>query len=97
MRMQTTGVTAVVALLVGGVCTFGCNTGETPIHPESLDEDQHAQNGMVDNASAANESVAGTQKWQIKTSGGQVPQGWEPFAYDSNDEQDPFLLRRRIK
>jgi hypothetical protein len=24
-----------------------------------------------------------------------IPEGWEPYAYDSNDEQDPFLLRRR--
>jgi len=37
----------------------------------------------------------GKQKWEIKTSSGKIPQGWEPYAYDSNDEQDPFLLRRR--
>ena len=37
------------------------------------------------------------QKWEIKTSSGKIPEGWEPFAYDSNDEFDPFLLRRRIK
>ena len=35
------------------------------------------------------------QKWEIKTSSGKIPEGWEPYAYDSNDEQDPFLLRRR--
>ena len=35
-------------------------------------------------------------KWEIKTSNGlKIPEGWEPFAYDCNDEQDPFLLRRR--
>ena len=39
----------------------------------------------------------GTQKWEIRTSSGKIPEGWEPFAYDSNDEFDPFLLRRRIK
>ena len=38
-----------------------------------------------------------TQKWQVKTSSGKIPEGWEPFGYDSNDEFDPFLLRRRIK
>ncbi len=37
------------------------------------------------------------QKWEINTSSGKIPEGWEPFAYDSNDEFDPFLLRRRIK
>ena len=39
----------------------------------------------------------GKQRWEIKTSSGTIPEGWEPFAYDSNDEFDPFLLRRRIK
>ena len=39
----------------------------------------------------------GKQRWEIKTSSGKIPEGWEPFAYDSNDELDPFLLRRRIK
>ena len=37
------------------------------------------------------------QKWEVKTSSGKIPEGWEPFAYDSKDEFDPFLLRRRIK
>ena len=37
----------------------------------------------------------GKQKWEIKTSSGKITEGWEPFAYDSNDEFDPFLLRRR--
>ena len=37
------------------------------------------------------------QKWEIRTSSGKIPEGWEPFAYDSNDKFDPFLLRRRIK
>ncbi|MDG1073263.1 MAG: hypothetical protein P8P32_16760 [Akkermansiaceae bacterium] len=33
--------------------------------------------------------------WQIETSNGQkIPAGWEPFNFDSFDEQDPFLLRR---
>ena len=33
--------------------------------------------------------------WEIKTSNGlKIPEGWQPFSYDSNDEQDPFLLRR---
>ena len=73
---------------------FGCSTAEPPVHPESLDDDQYAQNEMVGNASAVNESVAGTQQWQVKTSGVQVPEGWQPFAYDSNDQFDPFLLRR---
>ena len=39
----------------------------------------------------------GKQRWEIKTSSGKIPEGWEPFAYDSNDNFDPFLLRRRIK
>ena len=39
----------------------------------------------------------GKQRWEIKTSSGKIPEGWEPFAYDSNDKFDPFLLRRRIK
>ena len=29
--------------------------------------------------------------------GKKIPKGWEPFAYDSNDNFDPLLLRRRIK
>ena len=97
MRMQTTGLTAAAALLVGGVCMFGCNTDQAPIHPESQHNDQHRQDAQVNNAAVAGESVAGGQQWQVKTSGVQVPAGWQPFAYDSNDEQDPFLLRRRIK
>ena len=38
-----------------------------------------------------------TEKWEVKTSSGKIPEGWEPFGYDSNDKFDPFLLRRRIK
>ena len=35
---------------------------------------------------------------EIQTSDGlNIPVGWEPFAYDSKDQQDPFLLRSRIK
>ena len=38
------------------------------------------------------------QQWETKTSNGKnIPKGWEPFAYDSNDNFDPFLLRRRIE
>ena len=34
--------------------------------------------------------------WEIKTSNGlNIPEGWELFGYDNNDEQDPFLLRRQ--
>ena len=37
------------------------------------------------------------QQWEFKTSNGKkIPKGWEPFAYDSNDNSDPLLLRRRI-
>ena len=35
-----------------------------------------------------------TGKWKISTSNGKIPEGWEPFAVDDFDEQDPFLLRR---
>jgi len=38
------------------------------------------------------------QQWEFKTSNTKnIPRGWEPFAYDSNDNFDPLLLRRRIK
>jgi hypothetical protein len=38
------------------------------------------------------------QQWEYKTSNTKnIPEGWEPFAYDSNDNFDPLLLRRRIK
>jgi len=38
------------------------------------------------------------QQWEYKTSNGKnIPKGWEPFAYDSNDNFDPLLLRRRIR
>ena len=38
------------------------------------------------------------QQWEYKTSNTKnIPKGWEPFAYDSNDNFDPLLLRRRIK
>ena len=38
------------------------------------------------------------QQWEFETSNGEkFPKGWEPFAYDSNDNFDPLLLRRRIK
>ena len=39
--------------------------------------------------------TSNTQRWEIKTSSGKIPEGWEPYAYDSNDEFDPLLLRRR--
>ena len=45
----------------------------------------------------AKDKITAKQQWKIKTSGGKIPVGWEPFAYDSNDEFDPVLLRRRIK
>ena len=35
-----------------------------------------------------------TEQWEIKTSAGKIPEGWEPFGCDYNDKQDPFLLRR---
>ena len=38
------------------------------------------------------------QQWELRTSNTKkIPKGWEPFAYDSNDNFDPLLLRRRIK
>ena len=38
------------------------------------------------------------QQWEFKTSNGKnIPKGWEPFTWDSNDNFDPLLLRRRIK
>jgi len=47
----------------------------------------------VISVSAANTKL--TEKWRIKTSNGsKIPAGWQPFGYDSNDESDPFLLRR---
>ena len=48
-------------------------------------------------ATGATDKWDGKQKWEINTSSGKIAEGWEPFAYDSNDEFDPFLLRRRIK
>ena len=39
-----------------------------------------------------------TQQWEYKTSNTKnIPKGWEPFDWDSNDNFDPLLLRRRIK
>ena len=43
------------------------------------------------------DAAGAKQKWEVKTSSGEIPAGWEPFAYDSKDESDPFLIRRRIK
>ena len=40
-------------------------------------------------------SIRITEKWVVNTSSGKIPLGWEPFAYDSNDQSDPFLLRRK--
>ena len=37
------------------------------------------------------------QQWEFGTSRGKIPAGWEPFAYDSADELDPILIRRRVK
>ena len=44
----------------------------------------------------AKDKIGAKQHWEIKTSDGKIPVGWEPFAYDSNDEVDPVLLRRRV-
>ena len=45
-----------------------------------------------------NISLDTNQQWEFKTSNGKnIPKGWEPFAWDSNDNFDPLLLRRRIK
>ena len=40
-------------------------------------------------------ATSNTEKWEIKTSSEKIPEGWEPFGYDSNDKSDPFLLRRK--
>ena len=40
-------------------------------------------------------ATSNTEKWEIKTSSEKIPEGWEPFGYDSNDKSDPFLMRRR--
>ena len=33
------------------------------------------------------------QQWEYKTSNTKnIPKGWEPFAYDSNDNFDPLLV-----
>jgi len=45
---------------------------------------------------AESTKATNTEKWEIKTSAGKIPEGWEPFGYDYNDKQDPFLLRRKI-
>ena len=38
------------------------------------------------------------QQWEFKTSNGKnIPKGLAPFSYDSNDNFDPLLLRRRIR
>jgi len=37
------------------------------------------------------------QQWEFGTSRGKIPAGWEPFAYDSADQFDPILIRRRLK
>ena len=34
----------------------------------------------------AADKAAGRQKWEIKTSSGKIPEGWEPFASASNDQ-----------
>ena len=44
----------------------------------------------------AKDKIGAKQHWESTTSGEKIPVGWEPFAYDSNDEVDPFLLRRRV-
>ena len=36
-------------------------------------------------------ATSNTEKWEIKTSSEKIPEGWEPFGYDSNDKSDPFL------
>ena len=38
-------------------------------------------------------ATSNTEKWEIKTSSEKIPEGWEPFGYDSNDKSDPFLQR----
>ena len=33
--------------------------------------------------------------WEVTTSNGlEIPEGWEPFGYDWEDQSDPFLIRR---
>ena len=44
-----------------------------------------------------NDKGAGRQKWEIKTSSGQIPTGWEPFAFDSFDCFDCREWERRCR
>jgi len=46
---------------------------------------------LICSASAKNNN----EKWEIKTSSVNIPLGWEPFSYDSNDQSDPYLFRRK--
>ena len=38
--------------------------------------------------------LGAADQWKIKTGGTQIPVGWEPYGYDSFDENDPILLRQ---
>ena len=38
--------------------------------------------------------LGAADQWKIKTGGTQIPAGWEPYGYDSFDEDEPILLRQ---
>ena len=79
------GLSIIVAL--SGCGDPGTNVG---------DEKKKADNALktrsdLNTIKNADDKAAGRQKWEIKTSSGKIPEGWEPFAFDSFDESDPLL------
>ncbi|MDP7048716.1 MAG: hypothetical protein QF721_04630 [Verrucomicrobiota bacterium] len=81
-----------ILIIIAAVVQVGCG--------ESQQSSPYAETQPVDPvAEVANSETPtiNTEKWEVKTSSGKIPEGWEPFSYDSNDEFDPFLLRRRTK
>ena len=90
-----------ILITIAAILLVGCGESQQSVPPaqtqpaEPVSEAPAQPSPQAEEATSTTDNWDGKQKWEIKTSSGKIPEGWEPFAYDGNDEIDPFLLRRR--
>ena len=90
-----------ILITIAAMLLVGCGESQQSVPPaqtqpaEPVSEAPAQPSPQAEEATSTTDNWNGKQKWEIKTSSVKITEGWEPFAYDSNDEFDPFLLRRR--
>ena len=79
-----------ILIIIGTVVLVGCGESQQSSPSPEIQPTEPVAEVVNPEPPTSN-----TQEWEIKTSSGKIPEGWQPFGYDYNDKQDPFLLRRR--